>query len=105
MLAWPHSGFHVRDGVCAPAGEREFAARLARYCARNPVALSRLEYQPGDGTVTYHSDKPTGPTADRETWTWPSCCAVSSRWTRSHAHAVANRCALWRSSPSPAQWG
>ena len=66
MLAWPHSGFHVHDGVCAPAGEREFAVRLARYCARNPVALSRLEYQPGDGTVTYHSDKPTGPTAGSE---------------------------------------
>ncbi len=49
------------------ADDREFAVRLARYSARNPVALSRLEYQPGDGTVTYHSDKSTGPTAGRET--------------------------------------
>ena len=40
---------------------------LARYCARNPVALSRLEYRPDDGTVTYHCDKPTGPTAGSET--------------------------------------
>jgi hypothetical protein len=31
------------------------------------VALERLEYQRADGTVTYHSDKPTGPTAGGET--------------------------------------
>ncbi len=47
--------------------DREFAVRLARYCARNPVALSRLEYQSDNATVTYHSDKPTGPTAGSET--------------------------------------
>ncbi len=63
MLAWPHSGFHVHDGVWVAADDREFAVRLARYCARNPVALSRLEYQSDNATVTYHSDKPTGPTA------------------------------------------
>ncbi len=48
MLAWPHSGFHVHDGVWVAAADREFAVRLARYCARNPVALSRLEYQSAD---------------------------------------------------------
>ncbi len=37
--------FHVHDGVWVAAADREFAVRLARYCARNPVALSRLEYQ------------------------------------------------------------
>ena len=42
MLAWPHSGFHVHDGVWVAADDREFAVRLARYCARNPVALRRL---------------------------------------------------------------
>ncbi len=63
MLAWPHSGFHAHDGVWVAAEDREFAVRLARYCARNPVALSRLAYQSDDATVTYHSDKPTGPTA------------------------------------------
>ncbi len=57
MLAWPHSGFHVHDGVWIAAEDREFAVRLARYCARNPVALSRLEYQPDNATVTYHSNK------------------------------------------------
>ncbi len=67
MLAWPHSGFHVHDGVWVAADDREFAVRLARYCARNPVALSRLEYQSDNATVTYHSDKPTGPTAGGET--------------------------------------
>jgi hypothetical protein len=67
MLAWPHSGFHVHDGVRVGADERDFAVRLARYCARNPVALGRMEYQEEDSTVTYHSDKPTGPTAGSET--------------------------------------
>ena len=49
------------------AEDRAFAVRLPRYCARNPVALSRLAYQSNDATVTYHSDKPTGPTAGSET--------------------------------------
>ena len=35
MLAWPHSGFHVHDGVWVAADDREFAVRLAQYCARN----------------------------------------------------------------------
>jgi hypothetical protein len=71
MLAWPHSGFHVHDGVRAAPEERDFAVRLARYCARkcgrNTVALGRMEYHKEDSTVTYHSDKPTGPTAGSET--------------------------------------
>jgi hypothetical protein len=37
--------------------------RLARYCARNPVSLDRMEYDAEAGTVTYCSDKPSGPTA------------------------------------------
>jgi hypothetical protein len=41
---WPHSGFHVHDSVFVPEGDTDFAARLARYCARNPVALERMEY-------------------------------------------------------------
>ncbi len=32
-----------------------------------PWRLSRLEYQSDNATVTYHSDKPTGPTAGSET--------------------------------------
>ena len=67
MLAWPHSGFHVHDGVWVAADDRAFAVRLARYCARNPVALERLDYQSGSDTLTYHSDKATGPTAGSET--------------------------------------
>ena len=41
-------------------------SRLARYCARNPVALERLTYDAAD-RVTYGSDKVDGPTAGRET--------------------------------------
>ncbi len=67
MLAWPHSGFHVHDGVCVAAHERDFAVRLARYCARNPIALGRMQYDEQQSAITYHSDKPTGPTAGSET--------------------------------------
>ena len=44
-----------------------FATRLARYCARNPIAQGRMEYDAGQSAVTYHSDKPAGPTAGSET--------------------------------------
>lgn len=44
MLEWPHSGFHVHDAVLVSEDDTAFAMRLARYCARNPVALERLEY-------------------------------------------------------------
>jgi hypothetical protein len=67
MLAWPHAGFHVHDGVWVPADDPAFATRLARYCARHPVALSRLTYPAEGGRVTYRSDKPSGPTAGAET--------------------------------------
>ncbi|MFQ6046581.1 MAG: transposase [Gemmatimonadales bacterium] len=67
MLAWPHSGFHVHDGVWVPAEDRAFATRLARYCARHPVALGRLAYRADTATATYQSDKASGPTAGAET--------------------------------------
>ena len=38
MLQWPHSGFHVHAGVGVSEDDRPFALRLARYCARNPMA-------------------------------------------------------------------
>jgi len=51
MLAWPPSGFHVPDGVWVADGDLDFAKRLARYCARHPVALDRLQYD-GPGAVS-----------------------------------------------------
>ena len=42
MLTSPHSGFHVHTAVWVPQDDRTFASRLARYCARNPVAVDRL---------------------------------------------------------------
>jgi len=65
--------------------DREFAVRLARYCARNPVALSRLEYQSDNTTVTYHSDKPTGPTAGQ------SECAGQLRVVRLRSSATSRQ--------------
>ena len=57
----------MHDAVWVPDGDRAFAKRLARYCARNPVALERLQYD-GPGTpVRYRSDKRAGPTAGTET--------------------------------------
>jgi len=40
---------------------------LARYCARNPVALERLTYDRTAKAVTYRSGKSEGPTAGTET--------------------------------------
>jgi hypothetical protein len=39
MLHRPHSGFHAHTGVGVSEEDRPFALRLARYCARNPLAL------------------------------------------------------------------
>jgi hypothetical protein len=50
-----------------PEDDRAFATRLARYCARNPVALERLTYDRTAKAVTYRSDKSDGPTAGTET--------------------------------------
>jgi len=47
--------------------DRAFATRLARYCARNPVALERLTYGRTAKAVTYRSDKADGPTEGTET--------------------------------------
>ena len=67
MLQWPHSGFQVHAGVGVPEDDRAFALRLARYCARNPIALERLTYDAGLDQVTYRSDKADGPTAGTAT--------------------------------------
>jgi len=63
MLAWRHSGFSVHDGVWLDQDDRPAHERLDRYGARCPLALDRLDYDAEAGTVTYHSDKATGPTA------------------------------------------
>ncbi len=67
MLQWPHSGSHVHAGVGVPEDDRAFALRLAGYCARNPVALERMTYDPAIEQVTYRSDTADGPTAGTAT--------------------------------------
>ena len=59
-----HSSVHA---VWIPEDDRAFGTRLARYCARNPVALERLTYDRTATTVTYRSDRSEGPTAGTET--------------------------------------
>jgi hypothetical protein len=67
MLTWPHSGFHVLSAMWVPEDDRAFATRLARYCARNEVALQRWTYDRAAKAVLYLSDKVDGPTAGTET--------------------------------------
>ena len=67
MLTWPHAGFHVHTAVWVPEKDRAFATRLARSCARKPVARERLTYDRAAKAVTYRSDKADGPTAGTET--------------------------------------
>ncbi len=67
MLFWPHSGFHVHTAVWVPEDDRAFATRLARYCARNPVALERLTDDRAATAATYRSDTSEGPTVGTET--------------------------------------
>jgi hypothetical protein len=59
-------GLPVQDAV---GGEDDCTFRqwLARYCARNPVALDRLTYDAQRKRVVYRSDKLEGPTAGAET--------------------------------------
>ncbi len=66
MLTSPHSGFHVHTAVWVSEDDRAFATWLARYCARNPVAVERLMYDRTAKAVTYRSDKAEGPTAGTE---------------------------------------
>ena len=57
----------VDRGVRGGNYNRAFATRLARYCARNPVALERLTYDRTAKSVSDRSDKSEGPTAGTET--------------------------------------
>ena len=68
MLGWTHAGFSTHDGVWLEHDDAAAHERLARYCARCPVSLERLEYDAETGTVTYTSDKADGPTAGRHTF-------------------------------------
>ena len=54
-------GLYRRYGVWVPEDDRAFTVRLARYCARNPVALGWLAYRLDTGAVTYQSDEASGP--------------------------------------------
>jgi len=66
MRTWPHSGFHVHTAVWVSEDDRTCATRLARSCARNPVALEQLTDDRSAKAVTYRSDTSDGPTAGTE---------------------------------------
>ncbi len=61
MLTWPHTGFHRHTAVWVAEDGPALATRLARCCARDPVALERLTYDRTAKAMTYRSDKSEGP--------------------------------------------
>ena len=63
MLAWQHSGFHVHHGVRLEADDALGLLQLARYAARAPIALHRIQYDAAKKRVQLVSDKRDGPTA------------------------------------------
>ncbi|MCA2987479.1 MAG: transposase [Gemmatimonas sp.] len=115
MLTWPHSGVHVHTAVWGPADDRAFATRLARYCARSPVALERRAYDRTAKAVTYRSDKSEGPTAGTETVDPLECLArvlvripdkghVTTRhdgWYANRPRGMRDKAALARSAIPP----
>ena|ERR1035437_1287924 len=73
MLQWPHSGFHVHDAVWVAGEDRPFALRLARYCARNPVALERLTSEAATASSPIARTRPSGRPPGARRWTrWSS---------------------------------
>ena len=63
MLAWEHSGFHIHHAVRLEADDACGILQLARYAARAPVALERMQYDARKQRVRIVSDKSEGPTA------------------------------------------
>ena len=90
--------------------DRAFATRLARYCARNPVALERLTYDRTAKAVTYRSDKSEGPTAGTgppTRWSFlPACWSTSPtrgtspRGTTAGMRAARAACAVRGGAPA-----
>jgi len=56
ILAWAHnSGFSVHNSVVVQADDGEGLERLARYLARPPVSLERMEWDRARGEVIYRT--------------------------------------------------
>jgi hypothetical protein len=86
MLAWPHSGSHAHTAVWGPLDDRAFAARLARYGARNPVAREQLTYDRTAKAVRIATTRRTvqrrGPRPPTRSSYWTVCsCTGRTRVT------------------------
>jgi hypothetical protein len=58
ILGWRHtSGFSVHNEVVVHAGDGEGLERLARYLARPPVSLQRMEWDREKGQVLYRTGR------------------------------------------------
>jgi len=119
----PRAHRRVGRPLRVPEDDRAFATRLARYCARNPVALEQLTYDRAAKAVTYRSDTSEGPTAGTETADplefparvlmhlpdqghvtrryagWYANRPSSLQWTRWRARPATARCASSPASP------
>ena len=65
------SGFSLHANTAVPAGDRQRLERLARYCARPPIAMERLEPL-ADGRLLYRFKRP---------WRDGTTHVVSNRWS------------------------
>ncbi len=58
ILGWRHtSGFSVHNEVVVQAGDGDGLERLARYLARPPVSLQRMEWDRENGEVLYRTGR------------------------------------------------
>jgi hypothetical protein len=58
ILGWRHtSGFSVHNAVVVQAGDGDGLERLARYLARPPVSLQRMEWDRETGEVVYRTGR------------------------------------------------
>ena len=55
LLGWRHSGFFVHHQVRVPAEDPEGRKKLAGYMLRAPIALEKMTYDAGTGTLIYRS--------------------------------------------------
>jgi len=58
MLSWPHSGFNVHLGPVISGDDGEQLKATARYVARAPLAMSRLNYDRQKDLVSYSYTNP-----------------------------------------------
>lgn len=69
ILGWRHtSGFSVHNEVVVQPGDGDGLERLARYLARPPVSLQRMEWDRETGEVLYRTGRGHAEERGNEEW-------------------------------------